>query len=157
MKRIYVIPEWCVNCRRCEVACKAQHSPWPGNIVKAFTLAGDEVYNRVRVEGDNIVSFAANCRHCVKPKCVESCISGAMQRDPATGVVTSDPSRCVGCRTCVSMCPFGAITVVPAPSGVKPIALKCDLCGDGAGTPGEPSCVAACPNRALIYVESEAM
>lgn len=60
MKRIYAIPEWCVNCRRCEVACKAQHSPWPGNIVKAFTLAGDEIYNRVRVEGDNIVSFAAN-------------------------------------------------------------------------------------------------
>ena len=99
--------------------------------MKAFTLAGDEIYNRVRVEGDNIVSFAANCRHCAKPKCVEGCISGAMQRDPETGVVTSDPSRCVGCRTCVSMCPFGAITVVPAPSGVKPIALKCDLCGDG--------------------------
>lgn len=95
MKRIYAIPEWCVNCRRCEVACKAQHSPWPGNIVKAFTLAGDEIYNRVRVEGDNIVSFAANCRHCAKPKCVEGCISGAMQRDPETGVVTSDPSRCV--------------------------------------------------------------
>lgn len=94
MKRIYAIPEWCVNCRRCEVACKAQHSPWPGNIVKAFTLAGDEIYNRVRVEGDNIVSFAANCRHCAKPKCVEGCISGAMQRDPETGVVTSDPSRC---------------------------------------------------------------
>ena len=88
MKRIYAIPEWCVNCRRCEVACKAQHSPWPGNIVKAFTLAGDEIYNRVRVEGDNIVSFAANCRHCAKPKCVEGCISGAMQRDPETGVVT---------------------------------------------------------------------
>ena len=53
--------------------------------MKAFTLAGDEIYNRVRVEGDSIVSFAANCRHCAKPKCVEGCISGAMQRDPETG------------------------------------------------------------------------
>lgn len=57
-------------------------SPWPGNIVKAFALAGDEIYNRVRVEGDNIVSFAANCRHCAKPKCVEGCISGAMATRP---------------------------------------------------------------------------
>ncbi len=154
MKRIYAIPDWCVDCKRCEIACKAQHSPWPGDIVKAFKLAGDDIHNRVRVEGDSLLSFASNCRHCAKPKCIEGCISGAMQRDPQTGVVTSDPARCVGCRTCVSMCPFGAITVVP--SGVKSVALKCDLCGDGAGTPGEPSCVAACPNRALIYVESEA-
>ena len=71
-----------------------------------------------------------------------------------TGVVTTDPARCVGCRTCVSMCPFGAVRVMN--TATKPLAFKCDLCGDGAGTPGTPSCVAACPNRALIYVESEA-
>ena len=54
----------------------------------------------------------------------------------------------------MSMCPFGAVRVMN--TATKPLAFKCDLCGDGAGTPGTPSCVAACPNRALIYVESEA-
>lgn len=156
MKRIYAIQNWCIDCKRCEVACKAFHSPWPGDAVKAYKLADDECFPRIRVEGDVFASVAVNCRHCAKPKCIEGCISGAMQKDPVTGVVTSDPARCVGCRTCVSMCPFGAVKVVPT-KGVKPIAVKCDLCGDGAGTPGEPSCVAACPNRALIYVESEAM
>ena len=53
MKRIYAIPEWCVNCRRCEVACKAQHSPWPGNIVKAFSLAGDLRDKGIKVEIDH--------------------------------------------------------------------------------------------------------
>ena len=51
------------------------------------------------------------------------------------------------------MCPFGAVRIEDVVE--KGIAYKCDLCGDGAGQPGEPSCVAACPNRALIYVESE--
>lgn len=76
-----------------------------------------------------------------------------MRRNPETGVVTSDPEKCVGCRTCVSMCPFGAVRVEDVAG--RMIAVKCDLCGEEIGQAGEPRCVAACPNRALIYVESE--
>lgn len=152
MKRIYAIDQWCVDCRRCEVACKTFHSE-SKNTVKAYFTEFPEPQNRVRVEGGKFLSFAVNCRHCANPKCVEGCISGAMSKNPVTGVVTSDPVKCVGCRTCVSMCPFGAVFVEEHET--KPIAFKCDLCGDGSGEPGTPSCVTACPNNALIYVESE--
>lgn len=153
MKRIYAIQAWCLDCKRCEVACKTFHSPFE-NTVKAFKLGESDLHSRVRVEGTKTTSIAINCRHCENPQCVMGCISGAMQKDPVTGVVTSDPERCVGCRTCVSMCPFGAVHVEEV--SVKGIAYKCDLCGDVLGEPGTPQCVAACPNRALIYVESEA-
>ena len=152
MKKIYALEDWCIDCRRCEVACKAFHSKYK-DAVKAYTLKDETAKNRVHVEGESMLSIAVNCRHCAKPRCVEGCISGAMRKDPLTGVVTSDPEKCVGCRTCVSMCPFGCVTVEPIDG--KALAIKCDLCGDGHGQPGEPSCVAACPNRALIYVESE--
>lgn len=152
MKRIYAIEDWCVDCKRCEVACKTAHSK-SKDTVKALTFESPAPQSRITVEGDLHLSVAVNCRHCERPLCVEGCISGAMQKDPVTGVVTSDPEKCVGCRTCVSMCPYGCVTVTTV-SG-RDIALKCDLCGDGAGEPGEPKCVAACPNRALIYVESE--
>lgn len=152
MKRIYAIESWCIDCKRCEVACKVFHSE-SKDAVKAFKLQDPPPQNRVRVEGTKALSIAVNCRHCAKPKCVEGCISGAMSKNPKTGVVTSDPSKCVGCRTCVSLCPFGAVAVKRGP--VRDIAFKCDLCGEVLGEPGEPSCVAACPNRALIYVESE--
>ncbi len=152
MKRIYAIESWCIDCKRCEVACKTFHSA-SKNTYKAFTLEFPEPHNRVHVEGTPVFSVAINCRHCAQPKCVEGCISGAMTKNPVTGVVTSDPSRCVGCRTCVSMCPFGAVSVELAYE--KEIALKCDLCGEVFGEPGDPSCVKACPNRALIYIESE--
>lgn len=152
MKRVYAIERWCIDCKRCETACKTFHS-LSKDAFKAFFTEFPEPRNRVRVEGDRRLSIAVNCRHCANPKCVEGCISGAMTKDPVTGVVTSNPDTCVGCRTCMSMCPFGAVRVEDAVE--HPVAFKCDLCGDGHGEPGEPSCVKACPNRALIYVESE--
>lgn len=147
MKRVYALEAWCVDCKRCEVACKASHAK-SHDIVSAV-MSGEPLWPRVRVEGDSHLSIAVNCRHCPHPKCVEGCISGAMRKDPLTGVVTSDVDKCVGCATCVSMCPVGAVWVRNGK------ALKCDLCGDGAGVPGDPACVAACPNKALVYVESE--
>lgn len=152
MKRIYAIESWCIDCRRCEVACKTFHSKSKVT-VKALTIEMPVPQNRVRVEGGKQLSVAVNCRHCADPKCVEGCISGAMTKNPVTGVVSSDPEKCVGCRTCVSMCPFGCVRIEDAE--VKAVAYKCDLCGDEPGQPGEPSCVKACPNKALIYVESE--
>ena len=146
MKKIYPIPELCINCGRCVVACKTAHSK-SKNPVKAYKYEQCPA-PRIRVEGDNDYSFASNCRHCARPQCVEACISGAMQKDPVTGVVFVDAKKCVGCGSCVVSCPFGAVHV-------ETTAIKCDLCGSCAGQPGSPSCVAACPNRALVYVESE--
>lgn len=153
MKRVYAIESWCIECKRCEVACKTAHSK-SKDTVKALLYEQPAPFSRIHVEGNLQLSLAVNCRHCAQPKCVEGCISGAMKKDPVTGIVTSDPDKCVGCRTCVSMCPFGCVTVTEVNG--RDIALKCDLCQGGDGQPGEPSCVAACPNRALIYVESEA-
>ena len=61
------------------------------------------------------------------------------EKDPETGMVYCDQNLCVGCRTCVSMCPFGAVQVVEVNGITK--AYKCDLCSDGTGEPGCPSCV----------------
>lgn len=152
MKRIYAIEKWCIDCKRCEVACKAFHSK-SGDPVKSYLLERDDLRSRVHVEGTKDLSIAVNCRHCEDPKCVEGCISGAMQKDPVTGMVFSDPEKCVGCRTCVSMCPYGCVSIETVEN--RSIALKCDFCAESLGEPGVPRCVATCPNNALIYVNSE--
>ena len=152
MKRVYALERWCIDCKRCEVACRTFHSK-SRDTARAYRTEGADPKTRIWVEGTLAASIALNCRHCADPACVRGCISGAMQKDPRTGVVTSDPRRCVGCRTCASMCPFGAVRI----EGVagREIAIKCDLCGEVLGEAGNPSCVAACPNRALVYVGSE--
>lgn len=145
MKRIYAHPEHCVNCHLCKVYCITAHSK-SKDVVKAYKKENLGNTARVIIEENAPTSFALQCRHCDEPQCVASCIGGAMQKDPPTGIVFCDTSRCVGCLTCVVACPFGA--VVAGPDGK---ALKCDLCKDL--DLDQPACVANCPNEALSFIE----
>jgi len=143
LKRIYTIQDHCIGCRLCEVHCITQNSTTK-DIVKAHRK--EVPSSRVRVQEQGPVSFAVQCRHCNEPMCVYSCLSGAMSRDPVSGIVTHDKERCIGCWTCVMVCPFGAIT----PDLVqRKVVSKCDLC-NGLET---PACVQNCPNRALVFQE----
>jgi carbon-monoxide dehydrogenase iron sulfur subunit len=146
-KRVEAREEHCIGCGLCQVHCITVHSRYPHDIVKAFKRQSPRPVARVRLEEAKPVSFAVQCRHCDDPKCVKACITGAMIKDGATGVVTNQEDRCVGCWTCILVCPFGAITREEAG---KKVAAKCDLCGDR----GMPACVEHCPNGALKLVDS---
>ncbi len=143
MKRIYPREDVCIGCRLCEIHCVVQHSK-SRNIIKAFK-SERRPGKRVAVEEQGQVSFALQCRHCEDAPCVTACLAGAMSRDAATGVVTNDTERCIGCWTCILVCPYGAIHR----SEEGHVAGKCDLCPDRE----VPACVANCPNEALVMEE----
>ncbi len=144
LKKIYAVEDHCIGCRLCEVHCVTQHSK-SRELVKAHRK---EVItpSRVRVSEHGPISFAVQCRHCSEPACVYSCLSGAMSKDPISGLVIHDRERCIGCWTCVMVCPVGA--VIPDITTSKVVA-KCDLCADLE----MPACVQNCPNRALLFQE----
>lgn len=71
----------------------------------AAALKDKPLYPRIRVEGDDRISYAVSCRHCADPICVKSCISGALSVQD--GAVRFDRNKCVGCLTCVLVCPYG--------------------------------------------------
>ena len=144
MKRIQVHQEYCIGCRLCEIHCLVQHSH-SKKIVKAFKET-PRAMSRLLVEEEGPLSFAVQCRHCVDAPCVEACISGAMHKDERTGAVLCDQDRCVGCWTCIMVCPFGAIQ--RSVTG-RHVASKCDLCV----AEETPVCVAHCPNEALVLEE----
>jgi electron transport protein HydN len=71
--------------------------------------------------------------------------------------------RCIGCKTCVVACPYGAMEVVVRPvvrhngiglnmSGQKAEANKCDLCYQRESG---PACISVCPTKALVCVDRE--
>lgn len=142
MKRIYVNEQWCLGCHLCEYECAFANS---GMIDMAKALKGKEIHPNIRVEdGTDGIHFAVNCRHCSDPICVRSCIAGALSRTE-DGMVQIDKSKCVGCFTCVLVCPYGAIM----PDADGHAAQKCELCTRNLC--GEPNCVKHCPNRAIVY------
>ncbi len=144
MKRVYVNEEWCLGCHLCEYNCAFANS---GERDMAKALKGKKIFPRISVdgeEGNSGIHFAVSCRHCTDPLCVKSCISGALHIED--GRVCIDHDRCVGCLSCVLVCPYGALSV----SGSGAVQ-KCELCLENSC--GEPACVTGCPNRAIVYEE----
>jgi len=144
MKRVYVKEEVCIGCRLCEVYCQLQHAR-STDLVKAFRRESPRPLPRLRVEERGVVSLSVRCQQCDDAPCVQACLTGALARDPASSRVEVDRERCIGCWTCLLVCPLGAIKQDTEQKKV----LKCDLC------PGKeiPVCVANCPNEALVYVD----
>lgn len=145
MKRIYAREDVCIGCRLCEIHCTVAHSK-SKDIIKAFKKEKEKALPRVTVEERKPVSFAVQCRHCDQPACVNACMTGAMQKDPESGIVLCDQERCVGCWMCLMVCQYGA---VKAGENGKKYAVKCDLCIES----GKPACVENCPNLAIVYEE----
>ena len=144
MKRVYVNEKWCLGCRLCEYNCAFAAT---GMTDMARALRDREIHPRIRVEDTGNIMYAVSCRHCKDPLCVRSCISGALSVGD-DGAVRIDHNKCVGCLTCILVCPYGAIS-----RDGEGAVQKCELCLRTAA--GTPACVRGCPNRAILYEERE--
>lgn len=142
MKRVYVNEKWCLGCHLCEYNCAFANSGGD-DMVKA--LKDVAIHPRIQIEENEGISFAVSCRHCDEPLCVKSCITGALSIHD--GVIEVDKDKCVGCFTCIMVCPYGA--VMPGSDGS--VIQKCELCMNNSC--GEPACVKGCPNQAIMFEE----
>jgi Fe-S-cluster-containing dehydrogenase component len=95
----------CVGCRSCVIACKQENKTPPG---VAYTVVLDSVLTN-RANG-NPLFMTKPCFHCEKPSCVDVCPVGATFKRSEDGIVSVDYDRCIGCRYCVTACPYGART-----------------------------------------------
>ena len=130
-------PEKCIGCRTCEVACMMSHQS--SATPEAFT-------SRIRVVKGGTFTTAVGCHQCEDAPCANVCPTGAIHR--AAGAWLVEQARCIGCKSCMVACPFGAMQVRVVEDRVQ--ALKCDLC---ALREGGPACVEACPTHALRCID----
>ncbi len=136
-KLIRVEPSRCVGCKSCELACSFKHRG-------AFAPSRSRIINEVFLEEAKFITVT--CMQCDDPWCLKSCPKVAIGKAAASGVVSVDEQLCVGCRTCVSACPFGMMKYLPETKK----ADKCNLCNGDT-----PECVAFCPTRCLTLSEED--
>jgi carbon-monoxide dehydrogenase iron sulfur subunit len=134
-----------MGCTLCEVYCTLEHSS-SKEIIKAYLREIPHPHARIKINQDKPQSIAIQCHNCSDPPCVNACLTGAMSIDELSGNVIHNQQKCIGCWTCVMICPFGALIVEP---GLLKTPLKCDLCPNLK----VPACVDNCPNEALVIEE----
>ena len=168
---VYANPSLCTGCDACVDACTEVH--------KAKGLAEQARITIIRTDDG---STPIVCRQCENAPCARVCPTDAILIGKNS--ITLDESKCIGCKFCVIACPFGAVALAApganasaspapmvaaakaeenmaalgvnsgAPKATGKIAAKCDLCED---VDGGPSCVKACPTKAIFLVDDKAM
>jgi carbon-monoxide dehydrogenase iron sulfur subunit len=146
MNQIFVRPERCMGCKSCEIACAVQHSK--GKTLLLAILESPPPMKRLFVESTEQIRMPVMCRHCEDAPCLNACITGCLYRDDK-GFVRRKKERCIGCWTCIMVCPFGVISR----DKNKHIAVKCDRCHKL----DVPACVSACPTKALVLVDIDTL
>ncbi len=152
----------CIGCRRCEAACnKANNLPPPKTSFEDTSVfeekrkpyvADVQAYTVVnRFDGKNGVKVyrKVQCMHCDEPACVSACPVAAMKKS-AEGPVVWDEKLCIGCRYCITACPF----YVPGfeySSAFEPKIQKCFMCSHRIKQGLVPACAEACPVEAITF------
>jgi Fe-S-cluster-containing hydrogenase component 2 len=131
-KMVVVDPSSCTGCQLCVAACSLKHESQV-----------NPLYSRIRAirfEGKGAY-IPVTCQQCKDAPCQSVCPVKAIERHEETGALIVNQEKCIGCKACIIVCPFGAISWT-----ADGRIVKCDLCD------GDPLCVKLCTREALAYV-----
>ncbi len=142
----------CIGCKACQIACQDKND-LPADIMwrRVFRYGGGNwIHTGLVAVPNNLFRYfvSISCQHCQDPACVTVCPTTAMSKDE-NGIVSIDPSQCIGCRYCEWACPYGA----PHFDAAAGVMTKCNFCKDLLDAGGNPACVDACVMRALDFGE----
>ena len=152
----------CKNARKCVEACQEGHMlPKDHEWIRLYLLQDDKETTKYW--------FPRPCFHCDKPMCVSVCPVGATYKRH-DGIVLVDNQRCIGCKFCMTGCPYSARVFnwkdpeVKVPEGnvydpelnipaVEGTVGKCIFCADRVRRNEIPRCAAACPMGVIYFGE----
>ena len=143
----------CTGCKTCQVACKDKNGlPVGVNFRRVSEYAGGR-WTPVKGEPgawqQDVFAYyvSVSCNHCATPACTEVCPTGAHAKRKEDGLVLIDNEQCIGCKRCAKACPYGA----PQFNVTTRKMMKCNGCVDRLAQGKAPSCVEACPQRAIEF------
>ncbi|MFN7972555.1 MAG: 4Fe-4S dicluster domain-containing protein [Acidobacteriota bacterium] len=164
----------CVGCRRCVYACVRENNPSRDPQIQWIRVlemdkakgidfeAANPYYDEKQVPDPDHFYVPVACQQCREPSCTKVCPVNATWQEP-DGIVVIDYDWCIGCRCCMSACPYGARHFnwgepsVPAEElnpnmhvlGNRPrprgVVEKCTFCIQRVRDGRYPACVEICP------------
>ncbi len=164
----------CTGCRACQVACVAENNTPPAIAYMVVMELEHGSFPHTRRH-----FMPKPCMHCASPACVLVCPVAATYRTP-DGTVVMDYMKCIGCRYCMTACPYASRTfdvgdewgegchaevpydrrpspeygrAWPREHHTSPIGnvRKCHHCQHRLAHGKLPACVEACPATALVF------
>ena len=157
----------CIGCGACVIACKKAHLTAPDTFWCNIITSESGKYPNAKIAFTQM-----QCMHCDDAPCVHSCPTGASYTDDK-GRVQIDTDKCIGCRTCMAACPYGArhfnyqspeeysywetggkmpFEQYNTTKHIKGTVEKCTLCDERVdGTGKMPECVQACITESRIF------
>ncbi len=94
----------CIGCSACTVGCVMENKLPPGVVYRPVLQTEVGTYPDVTRK-----FIPRPCMHCDNPPCVPVCPVGATGKR-SDGIVYIDYDRCIGCRYCITACPYQART-----------------------------------------------
>jgi molybdopterin-containing oxidoreductase family iron-sulfur binding subunit len=94
----------CVGCHACTIACVAENKLPPGVVYRPVLEEEIGTYPNVTRR-----FIPRPCMQCENPPCVPACpVNATFKR--ADGIVAINYEQCIGCRYCITACPYAART-----------------------------------------------
>lgn len=167
----------CIGCHACTIACVAENKLPPGVVYRPVLEEEMGTYPNVARR-----FIPRPCMQCEKPPCVPVCPVKATWKRP-DGIVEIDYKKCIGCRYCITACPYSARVSDfgeyytdntpsrqayeeapnfeygkkwPRKEGSSPIgnARKCHFCIHRLNEGMLPACVTTCVGLATYFGDS---
>ncbi len=134
----------CIDCELCMEACVKT------NQVPPYGYRTTILERKMPKAAEQKTEFIpVLCNQCNKPPCVTGCPTKATYKDTKNGIVMMNNKKCIGCKTCMTACPYNARYYKEEIRSVD----KCDFCFESRLSKGlkTTACAEACPAKVRIF------
>jgi Fe-S-cluster-containing dehydrogenase component len=158
----------CIGCGQCVIACKIENDvptkiPVSRTWIEGYSVETGVPFSRTEVQ-KIVMNTVENpfleaewkygevfyvpklCNQCSNAPCLNVCPVYA-RFHTEEGVVLVDKNTCIGCKYCITACPYGATYLHPE----QKVTDKCTFCYHRVKRGLQPACVLACPTDARVF------
>jgi len=130
----------CVGCSACVIGCKNENAVPLGAYRDWIVSETSGKFPNLTLE-----TRSQRCNHCDEASCVRVCPTGASYYNEGGSVIVAR-EKCVGCKACITACPYDARYVHS-----EGFVDKCSFCLHRVKKGQTTACSQMCPTSSLTF------